>query len=111
MDSFMVGELMPEQMSDKRYSLVVRSASMGIYRIQVTDLRRPDPFAPRGHGTVVREVMTNSAQIMKDMTLQLALAENPVTTCRLLERKYPCDFCCGIPVLVDEKTWKKIEKR
>lgn len=111
MDSFMVGEMRSNQMSDKRYSVVIRAASMGLYRIQVTDMRRPDPFAPRHHGTVAEEMLTNSTQLMRDIALQLALAENPVTTCRLLKKKHPCDFPGGVPCLVDEKAWKKIEGR
>ncbi len=111
MDSFMVGELRAEQMSDKRYSLVVRAASAGLYRIQITDLRRPEKFAPRGHGDVVDEILTNDTSVMKAITLELALAENPVTCCRQLKVKYPCCFPGGVRALVDEKAWKKIEKQ
>lgn len=98
-DNFMLGELLGDNMSDKRYTVAIRAASAGLYRIQVTDLRRPDPFAPRGHGTVVSEILANDLAVVKNMTLQLALCENPVACCRSLQRKYPCSFPCGVPVL------------
>lgn len=101
MDSFTIGELLADKMVNKRYTIVVRAASGGIFRIQLTDLSRPDPFAPRGHGSVVREVLTSDRETLKNILLRVALAENPLAYCRIIERQYA--GMPGVPILIDQK--------
>jgi len=43
-------------LTDPNYTILVLNYAFGQYRIQITDKRLIDPFAPAGHGSIEREM-------------------------------------------------------
>ena len=52
----MLMEIQPKDMTNSNYSVIVQQFLFGQYRIQLTDVRKPEVGAPPGHGQIVREL-------------------------------------------------------
>ena len=109
-DVFMLAEVHPRDMANHRFGVVVRGASAGFYRVQLTDLSRPDQDSPTGHGEVIKELLTNKTVVMGLMIKFLAVSHDPLKCCELLEAQYPIQGPMGLPIL-DEKQWQRVERR
>lgn len=109
-DAFAIIDLLPGDLLNVRYGVIVRGASAGFYRVQLTDLELPDRDSLGGHGAVVRELLTNDVEIMMIMVRTLRVASDPVACARLLEDEFKVRGPGGMPVL-GEKEWRRIEKR
>jgi hypothetical protein len=84
-------EVLPDQMCSKTHTILVQGFLFGQYRIQLTRLDRPDPFAPPGHGSIVRELCTYNPHTAGTVALILRLASDPEAYCRELERSWNCE--------------------
>ncbi len=86
----MVGEW--RRMSHPRYTLIVRPYLCGQYRLQLCDREQPDPYAPEGHGAIVRECCTYRRQVMARTVSELAGADDPVAYLESLARPWNTEF-------------------
>lgn len=84
-----------DQMTSKTHTLIVMPFAYGQFRIQLTRLDRPDPFAPIGHGSIVREMCTYSPHTAGNIVLMLRLAADPEAYARELERPWNCEHPGG----------------
>jgi hypothetical protein len=80
-----------DDMISKNHSVLVRPYMFGQYRIQLTRIDRPDPFAPPGHGSICRELCTYDHTRMMATVLQLVSAKDPEAYCCTLETPSNCE--------------------
>lgn len=73
------------------HTVLVRPYLYGQFRIQLTRIDKPEPYAPEGHGTIVRELCTYRQDIMIETVARLAVASDPEEACRDMERPWNCD--------------------
>lgn len=90
-----VVEVLRDRMASNRHTVVVRPYTYGQYRIQLTRIDRPDPFAPPGHGSIVRELCTYSPGMAADVVLKLRLAADPEGFCETLAHPGNCEYRGG----------------
>jgi hypothetical protein len=88
-------EVLSDQMVSKTHTILVQPFMFGQYRIQLTRVDRPDPFAPAGHGSIVREMCTYNPRTVATLALFLRLAADPEAYCRELERPWNCESSGG----------------
>jgi hypothetical protein len=81
------------------HSVLVRADENGGYRIQLTRTNTPEPFAPPGHGKVVRELCTFSVETAEETALKLAKSKDPEGYCRSLIRPGNTD---GLKITLDQ---------
>jgi hypothetical protein len=84
-------EVLPDKMTNKRYSLLVYNYLLGQFRIQLTDTYDPDAFAPPGHGSIKREMCTYKKEKALFVLAVLAAAEDPLKVARGFEREHNCE--------------------
>jgi hypothetical protein len=108
-DCFMLAEVLPEEMLNKRFGIVIRGASAGFYRVQLTDLEVSEEYCVSGHGAVVRELLTNSPKVMGIMVRCLSASGDPRACAALLEDEFRVRGPAGLPVISDRQ-WRKIEE-
>lgn len=82
-------------MANPRYSILVWPYAFGQYRIQLTDTTRQAPFAPAGHGEIIRELCTYSPETMKQVVAELRQAGDPESVCQSLARPWNCEYIGG----------------
>lgn len=85
-------EILPEDMRNKDYSVIVQPYMFGQFRIQLTKVTDPDPFAPEGHGSIVRELDTYKPETASWCMMELSEAEDPERWCIEQERDWNCEF-------------------
>jgi hypothetical protein len=78
-------------MISPRHSVIMRRYLMGQYRIQLTRVDEPDPHAPPGHGTIVRELCTYNRAFAVSTVLVLRGHDDPERWCRSIERPWNCE--------------------
>jgi hypothetical protein len=81
------------------HSMLVRAGEDGCYRIQLTRIDKPEPFAPPGHGKVVRELCTFSVETAEETALTLAKSKDPERYCRSLVRSGNTN---GLKIMLDQ---------
>lgn len=87
----LLGEVPAGQMTSKTHTVLIRPYAYGQFRIQLTRLDQRDPYAPIGHGGIVRELCTYDARTAGRVVLMLRLAADPEAYCRELERPWNCE--------------------
>jgi hypothetical protein len=70
---------------------LARLLDYGQYRIQLTRTDRPDPYAPPGHGSIVRELCTYQSKTCLGVVMWLRLAADPEALCRTYETPWNCE--------------------
>lgn len=85
-------EILSDEMTNHNYTVLARDYAFGQIRIQLTDLRKPDRYAPEGHGTIVRELDTYKVETAAWCMGQLSMAEEPEKWCIEQERDWNCEF-------------------
>lgn len=90
-----IKQILPKDMSNDEYSILIRPYAFGQYRIQLTNVTRPALGAPEGHGDIVREMCTYKADTMREVTKGLAAAGDPEAYCETLVRPYNCEYKGG----------------
>ena len=88
-------------MANENYTIIVRLYMFGQFRIQLTDRRKIDHFAPEGHGGIVRELDTYKAEVAAKTMLDLSEAEEPEKYCVSLERDWNCEYSGDGPLAGD----------
>ena len=87
----MQGVLWQAFCNNPNYTVLVRSYALGQFRIQLTDIRMPDPYAPPMHGSIVREMCTYFQGKAEWMTDWLCQHPEPELLCKLFETPSNCD--------------------
>lgn len=84
-------EIRAGAMISSKHSLIMRRYLVGQYRIQLTRVDQPDPFAPYGHGAIVRELCTYDRSFAYSTMLVLRGAPDPEAWCRAIETEANCE--------------------
>lgn len=77
------------------HTVLVRSFLLGQYRIQLTDKRQPDDYAPEGHGTICRELCTYEYTVALATVLDLQACIDPEAHCEALAKPWNCEYPGG----------------
>jgi|GEM_PF-3672804 len=94
-------EYFSEDMENGNYTIIVHQYMFGQLRIQLTDLRKRDPYAPEGHGGIVRELDTYHAGTASGACMNLSEAEDPEQWCIEQERDWNCEMSADGPLAGD----------
>lgn len=73
------------------YTILVWPFMYGQYRIQLTDKRQPDFFAPDGHGAIVQQLCTYSGPRFVETCVLLGTADDPLALARSWARPWNCE--------------------
>ena len=63
-------------MADKNFTIIVRPFLMGQFRIQITDITKPDSGAPKGHGSIAGQMCTYKHGTMRKVVKELKDAKD-----------------------------------
>lgn len=74
------------------YTVLVKGNFGGQFRIQLTDVAKPDPGAPPGHGSIVRELCTYKQATAVETTTAIAMSLDPEGYCEGLARPWNCEY-------------------
>ena len=88
-------ELFSGDMANESYTVLVRIFLFGQYRIQLTCLDQPDPYAPIGHGSIVRELDSYDQTQAILTCLRLRESEDPEAYCESLAKPFNCEYPGG----------------
>jgi len=91
MEDVLVKEIPEKDMANGNYTVLVRPYTFGQFRIQLTDLRITDDYAPSGHGAIVREMCTYKQDTMEKITSGLAQARDPEVYAESLVKPGNCE--------------------
>lgn len=80
-----------DQMQNPNYTVLVRNYMLGQFRIQLTDVRRTDPRAPKGHGQIVQEMCTYRSSTCATTVASLRNSEDPLKLARSWAKPYNCE--------------------
>jgi len=84
-------EIRSGAMISPKHSAIMRRYLVGQYRIQLTRVDQPDPHAPAGHGTIVRELCTYDRSFAYSTMIVLRGHPDPEAWCRSIERPWNCE--------------------
>lgn len=90
-------QVLPDQMANKKYSLLVRNYALGQFRVQITDVSNGtgQNGAPPGHGDIVQEMCTYKREKALGVIADLGTSEDPVATALTYVRPHNCEFKGG----------------
>lgn len=94
-DTPIVHQRLPQNMENEGYSILVRPYAFGQYRIQLTKVGLKDPWAPKGHGAIVREMCTYDQAKAHEVVDRLAEAEDPEQTAEGYAEDWNCEYPGG----------------
>jgi hypothetical protein len=81
-------EFRSEEMRNERYTILVRAAAFGMFKIDLCDCESPTKFAPEGHGNIVETLDTYNPVTLMTTVIDLAIQEDPVGYVDYLRRDY-----------------------
>lgn len=82
-------------LQNEAYSLLVEGYAFGQMRIRLTDLRDHDPYAPEGHGGIVRELCTYEPMTAFLVLQVLSQVDDPEEKAHSLAHTMNCDHPHG----------------
>ena len=82
-------------LQNESYSLLLKPNLFGQFRLQLTDLRDDDPYAPDGHGGIVRELCTYDVNTARLVMSVLSQIDEPEERCSLLAHTLNCEHPRG----------------
>lgn len=94
-------EYRSEDMANPNYTILVYPGTFGLIRINLTDLRQPDSYAPEGHGSIVRILDTYKVETASRVMFDLSESEEPRDYCITLERDWNCEMSDDGPLAGD----------
>lgn len=94
-------EYLSDDMANKNYTILVEQYMFGQLRIKLTDIRHRDPYAPKGHGGIVRELDTYYSSTAAATCMNLSEAEDPERWCIEQERDWNCEMSGDGPLAGD----------
>lgn len=80
-----------QEMANRNFTILVYHYLLGQFRIQLTDLRRPDRFAPEGHGEIVQELCTYRHETLAAVLTKLRHAPEPLELARSWAGPHNCE--------------------
>ncbi len=84
-------EVFAHQMKDQQHTILVQPYMYGQFRIQLTDISKPDLDAPSGHGSIMRELCTYQADTMEFVCKQLQEAMDPEAVAESFAKSWNCE--------------------
>ena len=82
-------------MENSNYSVIVQLYLFGQFRIQITDIKTPDPLAPPGHGSIVREMCTYNPLTCAETVFNIKNAKDPEKFAESLANEKNCEHPGG----------------
>lgn len=74
-----------------RFTVLVRPYAFGQFRIQICDRAQPDPHAPYGCGSIVRELCTYRRETCSRVVFDISQSVDPPATARTYEQPWNCE--------------------
>ena len=100
------------EMASDHHTFYVEPYAFGQYRIRITDLRQPDYYAPKGHGSIVQELWTYNVETYTRVVEELKQAKDVLGYVETLRKPWNSEFP-GDRVRLDNdrEEWEKINQR
>ena len=80
------------QCNDEHHTVLVIAYNFGQIRIRITDKRKPDSWAPEGHGSIVRELDSYKKDVAADCISMLMGSDDPMAYAESLAKPWNTSF-------------------